>query len=527
MTLFPPGSTLWMIRHDVRLAWRRAMMGVKNGKVGVIILIVLVGLPVVVAEGFAGWGLRFLPEEKFQAAWPALALGLDAVLAFVGGIMFAQNLSAATIVFYDRGDLDLLLSSPVKPHKVLATRMLAMVFNSCWGFVALVASFLLSAAIVGRHPGLLAGFPLLIALACLTTALGVLVAMALFRVIGPRRTRTVAQVMGAVIGAGVFLLTQLPNMMRTSGDRPGRDERRAMVTDFFKDHAAANPWLEWPARAVIGDPLPLLSIVVPSILLFLGVTWLLGNRFADDAAAAAGAPERKVAGKSRAGGLAFAAGLNRVMVIKELRLVFRDPALVSQVLLQILYLIPASFMIVNGLMKASGEWARMAAYASGAGILTFMAGQLAAGFGWLTISAEEAPELLACAPVSQQQVGKAKVMAVAIPTLGILAIPVAGLAWFAPWAALCAAAGATACAVAVAYMELWTQKPGKKADFRMRRKGTGSGWTFFLEFIVGSSLGAAAGFLAAGGFFIAAAAFPLAIAGIVLAAIKKDKWLNA
>jgi ABC-2 type transport system permease protein len=522
VTLFPSGSTLWMIRHDVRLTWRRFSTGRKNN-VGLIITLILLVIPVVVGGAMGGWALRLIPEGKLPGLAPVMTLVADGILTFLFGIMLAQNLSAATIAFFDRGDLDLLLSSPVKPHKVLAVRMLAMVFNSSWGFVALVASFLLSAATVGRHPGLLAGFPILISFSLLTTALGVLLAMGLFKLIGPRRTRTVAQVLGAVIGASVFLTSQLPNILgHSNGNR-----YEHMAKTLFAHSAAQPGWVTWPARAVIGQPLPLLSIVVPSVLLFVLVLWVLGRRFADNAAAVAGAPERLTVQKSRAGAFQFKTGLNRVMVIKELKLVFRDPALVSQVLLQCLYLIPASFMIVRGIGSAGGGLLSAAAYASGAGVVTFMAGQLAAGFGWLTISAEEAPELLICAPISQGQVAKAKVMAVAIPTLAILTIPIVAIAWFSFWAAICALTGAVACCVAIAFVELWTQKPAKKADFRMRRRGSGSGWTFFFEFVVGSMFGAAAGLMAFGGLIAAGALVPLGIAGAVLAAIKKDKWLNA
>ena len=129
-------------------------------------------------------------------------------------------------------------------------------------------------------------------------------------------------------------------------------------------------------------------------------------------------------------------------------MVFRDPALLSQVLLQTLYLVPASFMIVRGVSGSNGLGA--AAGISGAAVLTFAAGQLASGFGWLTISAEEAPELLLCAPITQQQAGRAKVLAVVLPTVAILAIPLLVLAWFRPWPALCGlAANAEGIAVLV------------------------------------------------------------------------------
>ena len=44
-------------------------------------------------------------------------------------------------------------------------------------------------------------------------------------------------------------------------------------------------------------------------------------------------------------------------------------------------------------------------------MITFLAGQVAATLTWLTLSAEEAPELIACAPASAGAVRNAKLAA--------------------------------------------------------------------------------------------------------------------
>ena len=107
---------------------------------------------------------------------------------------------AAVDAFYQRGDLDLLLASPVSPVRILTVRAIAIAVNPALLFWALATPFLLPAAVLG-HPELLAVYPVIGAMALLATAAGLALAIFLFRVIGPRRTRTVAQVLGAVIGA--------------------------------------------------------------------------------------------------------------------------------------------------------------------------------------------------------------------------------------------------------------------------------------------------------------------------------------
>ena len=61
-------------------------------------------------------------------------------------------------------------------------------------------------------------------------------------------------------------------------------------------------------------------------------------------------------------------------------------------------------------------------------VVVFLAGHLAGALAWLTVSTEEAPDLLATAPVRRRDVLWAKLQAALVPTAVIAAGPVA-LAW--------------------------------------------------------------------------------------------------
>ena len=67
--------------------------------------------------------------------------------------------------------------------------------------------FLVPLAIFG-HWRWLAFLPTLAALALIASAVGLALAVALFALIGPKRTRAVAQLLAAVIGAAFFLVSQ-------------------------------------------------------------------------------------------------------------------------------------------------------------------------------------------------------------------------------------------------------------------------------------------------------------------------------
>src|SRR5665213_3683617 len=56
-------------------------------------------------------------------------------------------------------------------------------------------------------------YGVLASLALTASALGLALALGLFRLIGPKRTKTVGQVLGALIGAGFFITSQIRNMV--------------------------------------------------------------------------------------------------------------------------------------------------------------------------------------------------------------------------------------------------------------------------------------------------------------------------
>jgi ABC-2 type transport system permease protein len=519
VSLFAPGSTGWMIRHEMRLTWRY-MIGLTGGKTrGLIVMLCVLGAMALLFGIPVGYATRFLTGARMERGWPIIVLVAGAGSIFIFTLMLAQSLSMATIVFYDRGDLDLLLTAPIKPQRILTVRMLAMVANGVWGFLAFLAPFLICAAVVGGHWGWLSVFPMIIAFSLMATALGVAGAMGLVRILGPRRTRTAAQVLGVMFGATSFLLGESYNIM---GRKQGGIFYKGLF-DWVRTHGSIS-WLAWPARAATGQPVPLLVVLTTCVLVFVLLNIWLGRGFADNAAAAAGAAERNAQKPAKSRKAAFRTGLMRVMIGKELKLVFRDPTVISQVALQALYIPVIGVIVFRNLTLGHQGLAGAAAFASSAGALTFLSGQIAAGLGWLTISAEDAPELLACAPITQLQAAHAKVAAVVIPIVILVAFPALAMAWFAIWPAICAVLGAAAAAVAVGFIELWNQKPAKRSQFRMRRRGSGSSLVYFADVAISALIAGAAGLAAAG--WVLWAFIPAAVALTAVMIMKKDKWLH-
>ena len=74
-------------------------------------------------------------------------------------------------------------------------------------FAAILTIGALPLAVLGQ-PRWLTVYPVLAAIALLASAAGLGMAMGLFKLIGARATRTVGQLMAALIGASFFLVSQ-------------------------------------------------------------------------------------------------------------------------------------------------------------------------------------------------------------------------------------------------------------------------------------------------------------------------------
>ena len=258
----------------------------------------------------------------------------------------------------------------------------------------------------------------------------------------------------------------------------------------------------------MGEPLPLLAASGIGGGIFLLANQLLGARFAADAAAAAGAG----AGGRRArtgGRVRFSASAFNATLAKELRLIARDPALIAQVLLRVLYFIPLGFLI----LRQAGQGQSIALPASAAA-LSIIAGQIAGSLAWITISAEDAPDLLSCAPTPTRILRQAKLAAAVLPVAALVMLVVAPLAFIAPLVALAAGAGSAASIAMAAMLNVWWQRPGKRSDFRRRRH---SSWMVTMaELVLGLVIAIATAVAAAGFFLWAVIPAVLALVAVLL-----------
>jgi len=102
-------------------------------------------------------------------------------------------------------------------------------------------------------------------------------------------------------------------------------------------------------------------------------------------------------------------------------------------------------------------------------VLVMAAGQLAGGLAWLAISGEDAPDLVATAPVPAGYILRAKVEAVLGVIAFVFAPLVAVLAVASPWHALITTAGIVIAAASATAIQLWFRTQAKRSQFRRRQ----------------------------------------------------------
>jgi ABC-2 type transport system permease protein len=447
-----PGSIRWLLGHELRLAWYGATIN-KGGKrrPGW-------GSVAVWAVGFLG--LHVIAFAMLRALGPGgmgdplLAIPISLVVAVCSTFMLSSSLRACVLALFERGDLDLLLSSPLPSRSIFAVRLLGIAAVTALPYAYLAGPFANVALVLG-HPGWLGLYVTIFACATLTACAGMLLTLGLVRVLGARRTRVVAQVLGAIAGALIFLLSQFFNFTRHDGDVGPRIIATLTHQPLFGPDSAL--WL--PGRAVLGAPLPLLGAILLAGLAFV-LTLARTHRFfvhGLQQAAGMGRVRTRPAGALR---FRFRGSLFDTVVVKEWRLIARDPHLIAQVLLQLIYLVPLLFLVMRG--DSAGP-------ALGAG-LTLLCSSLTGSLAWIVISAEDAPNLLLSAPAPRRTLQLAKLAAATMPALLLVALPLLWLVARTPLTGVLVAFTVSAAVLGAGLIVLWTGRPAPRSDFKTRGK---------------------------------------------------------
>jgi ABC-2 type transport system permease protein len=494
-------SISWFAQHEARLAWRDMLSMMTAGRrdrerkvvFGVLVFVVFM-------HGVAYLVLRHTIGIDIRTDMPTLIV-VTAGTFLSGSAILSQAMESVTRTFYARSDLEFILSAPVNADRLFAVRMVGLALTSASMSVFLIGPFIDVLAFVSG-PSWLGAYGVLVAVSLVTTALAIVLTFTLFRVIGPKRTRLVAQIVAAVIGGMFVIGLQIAAMFSA-----GSYSRLAFVQSKYVLARAPDVhsifW--WPARAALGDGLTLVLVISLGVALFVGVTALYAPRFARYFIAAAGISHGAVPNDRATGPFRLRPAASALRH-KERLLILRDPWLISQSLMQLLYLVPPALLLSRSFEGGVGAPIILVS------VLIMAAGQLAGGLAWLAVSGEDAPDLVYSAPLAAYGLLRAKIEAVMQCVAVVFGPFVLALALVSMTYAITAAIGIAAAAGSSVCVQLWFRSQSARSQFR--RRHTSSRIATFAEAFV-SITWAAAGAVASGGSWLAAPVIVIAITILV------------
>ena len=499
-------SVVWFARHEARLAWRdwRVLLTGGRRRRNVTLALVFSGF-VLFLHALAYGALARSQAMLVHPPDKRMLVYLTGTLVLYGSLMLSQAMEAVTRAFYARGDLELILTSPAPVARVFAVRLVTMAVTITLMSLALAAPVIDVATWLGG-PAYLTGYGIVAAMAMVSVAIAASLTVGLFRLVGPRRTRFIAQIIAAVIGASFVIGIQFAAIASY-----GSLSRSAFLqSDTLVDHAPGPENLLYlPARAAAGDGVALIIVLTLGIAALAAAVLFYAPRLGEFAPATASISIAPIKPRRRA--VAFlAVSPARALRRKEWVLLLRDPWLMSQSLMQLLYLLPPIFL----LYRSFYENGRVAALL--VPVLVMAGGQLAGGLAWLAISGEDAPELIASAPVSAARVLWAKTEAV-LGAVGIIFAPLlAALTITDPAAAVVTLLGIVLAAGSAMLIQFWFRTQAKRAQFRRRQ--TSSRIAMIAEAVTSITW--------AGAGALAASASPLAAVPAMLAVlVLSGTWL--
>jgi ABC-2 type transport system permease protein len=450
MRRLPPGSFLWLTLHELRLARAaRSRKLLTTAIIWALLLLLWTGLGVLIAWAVQGLAIR--PEPEFFTGVAAVALG-------VFSFMTTQALLASQRTLFESGDLDLLFSAPLNPRAIVSAKLVGIVASIALSFAFFLLPLILPAAFWG-HPQLFGVPALLAALALASACVGLALTLVLTRIAGPRAARTVGQIVAALSGGAIFLVTQ---MLAHSDD--GRRDWPQLFQELVDMGFGSRGVGAIPGRAAFGDPLAIALVLGAGTLLFAATAAGMQTLFLDSYRAGGmklGRTKRATSKVARH----FRTSLFGSVFAKEWRLLARDPALAFQIVLRLIYLAPLFYIGFSGEHRL--PLGPSLAFAS-----VLVAGQVVGSFAWLAVAGEDTPDLLKVSPADKADVDHAKLMAamaMASPLFVLLPAVIAletipgalvalGMTAFAGWL--------------TGQLEISFAKPAPRSTFQRRRSGS-------------------------------------------------------
>jgi len=463
--LFVPGSILWLARHQIRLSWRLGRLGKKMPSW-------LKPVFTILFVAFLSFSMGYGIAKIFEAAagdYKQISSLAGAVILtlMISGI--SMNLMGSFMTITEKGDLDLLLSSPIPPHRFVAARLI----SSAWRGFCIYAGFatiFFGASIVMISPMFASIYVVVAGFAILDAALTYMIARQALLWFGLRNGRRATITLGAV---GVMIGLIGYQMVSSSGSL-GRlaakaDDPNASLVVLHDWIVGLTSNLSWLGGTILGDWQGALVFLVAGAVVSAGVLHFAGKRYDQDVAFLNGQNDHAPHKARKAHAQQFRRPALVMVFHKEWLSLTRDPLFVSQLIVPLFTMVPFLGFVWNALTNPEDQ-SEMAPVmgAMFAAITVFNVTMLTSSLAWLTASVEEARDLLQASPLDPKIILQGKVLAASGPALIELFIVAALVAWAWPVAALTILVMGTATCAGACVIEFSRPRPTKRPKMTQR-----------------------------------------------------------
>jgi len=357
-----PSPSLWHVLSPKFISAKARPLGKTENRSGRLILFVTVGgVFWLFVFGLLYRLLRYfrgIPE--IGALLAAKLLGLMFVSLF--GILILSNVVTALSSFFLAKDLDLLVAAPVDWLRLYGAKLLETTGHSSW-MVVLMATPVLTAYGISYQGGFL--YPLIAIAAVIPflfipAAIGSAVTLILVNIFPAKRTRDILSVIAVLAAAGVVLIFRLVRPERLA--RP--EGFRSLVEFISLLRTPTSPWMpsEWVAQGVMswlrGAPeiLPFYLLwSTAAVVIVIGALlhrWLYARGFSKSQESGERWVRQGAFGRLVARALTPWGVMRRELVLKEMRLFFRDTTQWSQLILLtvlvVVYVFNIKFLPLRG-----------------------------------------------------------------------------------------------------------------------------------------------------------------------------------
>jgi ABC-2 type transport system permease protein len=463
--LFVPGSILWLARHQIRLSWRLGRLGKRMPSwVKPVFTILFVA--------FLSFSMGYGIAKTFEAAagdYRQISSLAGAVILtlMISGI--SMNLMGSFMTITEKGDLDLLLSSPIPPHRFVAARLI----SSAWRGFCIYAGFatiFFGASIVMISPMFASIYVVVAGFAILDAALTYMIARQALLWFGLRNGRRATITLGAV---GVMLGLIGYQMVSSSGSL---GQLAANAEDPNASLVLLHDWivtltsnLSWLGGTILGDWLGALVFLVAGAVVSSAVLHFAGKRYDQDVAFLNGQNDHAPHRARKAHARQFRRPALVMVFHKEWLSLTRDPLFVSQLIVPLFTMVPFLGFVWNAMTNPE-EQSEVAPVmgAMFAAITVFNVTMLTSSLAWLTASVEEARDLLQASPLDPKIVLQGKVLAASGPAIIELFIVAALVVWAWPFAALTILVMGTATCAGACMIEFSRPRPTKRPKMTQR-----------------------------------------------------------